>query len=617
MRTPGGLIAARLPLLALVLVNAAAQVAYFFVARHDLFGAASAAEGHGVLVTSWVAALALGLGLGLFALGLAEARLTGGRRRTVDVITVLVQAVVWLLAVADVKAYRTTGVHLYSPVVLATLDNDGAGRELALGRGTTLSLASFAACALLVEGLALAGLRRWLLPERHARAGRTATVAAAVCLATAFATAIPLRARALDRDAVALDALPLHEVLLGDVTWTPQWGEPTYLTVGRSPPRVGKRTSVLFILVESLRSDALTETLAPHLTALRGRCLTSARHFSGGHTTELGVFTSLYGVTSHYFAPFARARQLSWPLGVLRGSGYQLAGASASALRHWNGAGFMLDAFDRFDEHLDELDGKGDREVADAALRFRVERDPARPFFLFLFFNATHHNYRYPKAYERFTPVMDEDYDHFLSDDRLAPYREQIQNRYRNAVGYVDALIAEVLAAYSSEIDRGELAVIVTGDHGEEFWDHGLLGHGSTRFENARIQVPLIACVPGAGAREVARSSHVDLMPTLMDALGVDVPAASWSEGTSLLRAPPPRRTLVVGGTTFPLNNRRVCLIDESTKTWLELCPGDAWCLRPTKVTDLDDRPLDVPADEDAIGRFTREFERFAPLTNK
>ena len=68
--------------------------------------------------------------------------------------------------------------------------------------------------------------------------------------------------------------------------------------------------------------------------------------------------------------------------------------------------------------------------------------------------------------------------------------------------------------------------VVVTADHGEEFWDHGSVGHGHSVYDEL-LHVPLIVRVPGlteSGARVPDAVGLVDVMPTVLDALGEKIP---------------------------------------------------------------------------------------------
>jgi hypothetical protein len=156
--------------------------------------------------------------------------------------------------------------------------------------------------------------------------------------------------------------------------------------------------------------------------------------------------------------------------------------------------------------------------------------------------------------------------------------------------------------------------LVVTGDHGEEFWDNGLLGHTAVSFVDARTEVPLVMCTPAHAARTFARSSEVDIMPTLVAATGLDpaVPPAAYSDGAPLGSAPADR-FLLVSAMGFPFTNRQLCLISPTRKYWLEKeRTGDKRFVM-THTTDLDDHDAapvagELPRGLDWLERTYRTF---------
>jgi choline-sulfatase len=68
--------------------------------------------------------------------------------------------------------------------------------------------------------------------------------------------------------------------------------------------------------------------------------------------------------------------------------------------------------------------------------------------------------------------------------------------------------------------------VIVTADHGEEFWDHGSVGHGHSVYEEL-LHIPMFVRLPGVthGATRVPDAvGLVDVLPTVLEALGQPIP---------------------------------------------------------------------------------------------
>src|SRR5438876_7915782 len=77
--------------------------------------------------------------------------------------------------------------------------------------------------------------------------------------------------------------------------------------------------------------------------------------------------------------------------------------------------------------------------------------------------------------------------------------------------------------------------VLVTGDHGEEFNEHGYWGHNGA-FTPEQVHVPLVLHLPGMPAsRHAGLTSHHDLPATLLGLLGVTNPPSDYALGRSLL----------------------------------------------------------------------------------
>jgi arylsulfatase A-like enzyme len=77
--------------------------------------------------------------------------------------------------------------------------------------------------------------------------------------------------------------------------------------------------------------------------------------------------------------------------------------------------------------------------------------------------------------------------------------------------------------------------VVFTSDHGEAFLEHGRFLHDDLHGET--LHVPLVLRFPGrvpAGTRVTAPARLLDVMPTILDLLGVPAPPGSPLQGRSL-----------------------------------------------------------------------------------
>jgi hypothetical protein len=158
--------------------------------------------------------------------------------------------------------------------------------------------------------------------------------------------------------------------------------------------------------------------------------------------------------------------------------------------------------------------------------------------------DSTHAPYHLPAGEQSFTPFPENVEYHLLGDPAAAP---GLLNRYRNALHYVDALVGELIAEMKRENLFEKSVIIVTGDHGEAFFEHGVWGH-NTDFDREQVNVPLVLHVPGvapAVRHDLARA--VDLVPTLMELLGTRSAPSLYSVGHSLLHGPAAGFAVVCG----------------------------------------------------------------------
>ncbi len=203
--------------------------------------------------------------------------------------------------------------------------------------------------------------------------------------------------------------------------------------------------------------------------------------------------------------------------------------------------------FDRYVENKspDLMNPEGHVEHTFAQAREALTGIGDRPFFLFLHTFQVHAPHTPPPEYHGL----------FTGERRNLGAAES--RAYDQEIRYVD----DVLAALHAWLDRKGLLddtyVFLLSDHGEQFFEHGMLGHGTPPFEEV-LRVPLIVTGPGVpqGVRDATPLHHLDLMPTLLDLAGVPIPpqAQGRSFAANLRGAAPaaPERERVSASWSLP-----------------------------------------------------------------
>lgn len=136
-----------------------------------------------------------------------------------------------------------------------------------------------------------------------------------------------------------------------------------------------------------------------------------------------------------------------------------------------------------------------------------------------------------PETHREF---LDADYDgpvdgsfESLPDDPTPADLERLRDLYDCEISYVDDQFGAVVDALRDRDMYDDSLIVVLGDHGEAFYEHGTLFHGNVPYEEV-LHVPLVVKPPVDVQSEPGVVSDVvslvDLFPTILDVLGVENP---------------------------------------------------------------------------------------------
>ncbi|MFT5049401.1 MAG: arylsulfatase A-like enzyme/Flp pilus assembly protein TadD [Chlamydiales bacterium] len=295
--------------------------------------------------------------------------------------------------------------------------------------------------------------------------------------------------------------------------------------------------SVLFISIDTLRADHVgcygqPLAITPNIDRLAGEgtrfdsCTSSCPLTLPSHATMMtGTYPFVHGARNN--GTFTLSDENVTLAELLQEAGFATrAEISAAVLEAEYGlaqgfdqygedlAGDALPAREARENHDDLLEAERAAEpVSDAALVFLESRHGVQePFFLFLHYYDPHQPYRAPE-----------------------PFAGQFGNGYAAEIAYVDAQVGRVLDHVRSTDLAQRTLIVLTSDHGDGFDEHQETTHGAFLYE-ATLDVPLVMWAPPRiASRQVVRAQVglVDLLPTIMDLVGVAAPIDI--QGTSLI----------------------------------------------------------------------------------
>jgi arylsulfatase A-like enzyme len=325
--------------------------------------------------------------------------------------------------------------------------------------------------------------------------------------------------------------------------------KPSEPSSGELPP------NILLISIDSLRADHLgcygyERPTSPAIDALGqegvifGEAISQAPWTLPSHASLL---TSLYGRT-HQTNDISRQLPSQVPTiaSELSKAGYETAAVvSGTFMKKQFG---LNSGFDHYDDDIAEMSHKESHEaVTSPGIHQKAEEflaDVQEPFMLFLHYWDVHYDYDPPPPYDT---KFDPDYEgsitskSFLKNRRIQPGMaeadlDHVVSLYDGEIGWVDEHIAKLLANLEASGLDERTIVILTADHGDEFFEHGGKGHSHSLYHEL-VHVPLIIRGPGItpGGRISAPVELIDIMPTILDLTGLDAPEGL--QGRSLKHA--------------------------------------------------------------------------------
>lgn len=195
--------------------------------------------------------------------------------------------------------------------------------------------------------------------------------------------------------------------------------------------------------------------------------------------------------------------------------------------------------------------------VADEAVRY-LDDDDQQPFFLFVSFPDPHSPFTPPSPYsgmfdgvefdpphavkgendtkplpyrlaERGRPFVTDGGLHYYPDFKGAAYNQVLAHTHA-MVALIDDCVGRVLAKLDERGLTGDTIVAFTSDHGDCLGDHHFLYKAQTPCRSL-LNIPLLMAGPGVTSGEVDDPvGNVDVMPTLLDLCGIDIPGVVQGE---------------------------------------------------------------------------------------
>ncbi|HEY3805340.1 MAG TPA: sulfatase-like hydrolase/transferase [Kofleriaceae bacterium] len=389
----------------------------------------------------------------------------------------------------------------------------------------------------------------------------------------------------------------------GDATGKPLREDPAFVAV---PPSVPKDFNVLLITIDTTRADHLgtygyKRDTSPNIDKLAADGTVFVNGWAHAPSTRYSMPAILTGrLPLDVYYDYS----VNWP-GLLPKA--TTLAEMLKPLGFHTGAITNYEYFDRkrhFDQGFDEYDnsdailhggvpGKGPEEShgssskqqSDKAIAY-VDRHANDRWFLWVHYYDPHY------AYEPHSEVPS------FGSDRMALYDGEIR--------FTDMHLGRVFDELKAKGLYDKTVVVITGDHGEAFGEHGYDTHGYHLYET---KVPLIIRVPGlAPRRATTPAGHVDIMPTLANLAGGAPTDDMMGRSLVDVLAGKDLSRIIWQQLSFENNNEKRGGVDERCHVIYNVSPDPSWEVYrvdrdPNETTDLADSD-ECKATRDAVAHW-------------
>ena|GEM_PF-2824144 len=290
---------------------------------------------------------------------------------------------------------------------------------------------------------------------------------------------------------------------------------------------------IYLFIFESLRSDMVDAEIMPHLNAFKKQSLHFEKGVASGNATHYGWYSIVNGLQPFYWDRYRNIadKKGSLPLQVFRALGYQINIYTAKDLSYLGSDKIMfgetLQQVDYISDHPELSPPEHDVRITQKLISDIKEVHSQGAHLNLIFLDSSHYPYRWIdqdiQAIEPFDgdalngPDVSKAKRLIKKDPRL------VVNRYKNSMKFMDYLFNHALQTITHSPEQKDSVIAVVGDHGQQFMEHGYMLHGFTLFDED-IDVPIYFKFPdGPSGLHGGLASQVDIMPTLLDYIGVDI----------------------------------------------------------------------------------------------
>jgi glucan phosphoethanolaminetransferase (alkaline phosphatase superfamily) len=359
-----------------------------------------------------------------------------------------------------------------------------------------------------------------------------------------------------------------------------------------------KPKNVFIFVIESLRKDYINRNTTPALSNFRDENIHFKYSFSSANGTHPSWFSIFYGLYPTNWTSYKENwKEGAIALKVFKSMGYKINVFSSADLKYHNMEETIFgkekklaNSFISYKERAAWLRDKNSFNDLKQTLDSKKEKNNL--FIVFL--DSTHSEYNWPDDFKiKFSPVKEGiNYLKFAYSHADLSF---LKNRYYNALNYLDSLFDDFFSYLKKRDLYDNSIIVITADHGEEFFEGGSLFHG-THLNKYQTNIPTFYHFPGKTLKDIENKDKItsvtDIFPSILHFLTEQREDPALFDGRSIFTDE--NRICISSAQNGGSNSKQFALYDKKYLTILNHLKEDKFeVVNSSKLEDSEFEPTD------------------------
>jgi membrane-anchored protein YejM (alkaline phosphatase superfamily) len=277
--------------------------------------------------------------------------------------------------------------------------------------------------------------------------------------------------------------------------------------------------NIFIFIIEALRKDIITKEITPTLFNFKNENICLKKSFANANGTGGSWFSIFYSKFPHILTNSKNSFKGSPPLKILKNLGYKINIFSAAELKYFNMDKIIFGENKELADKFFEIKNKKAYKRDKKAFKLLKENISKNKKLYITFLDSTHSEYSFPEKFNAKFKAKFKPFCKSINYLNLSYFKKDIllvKNRYLNSVNFLDSLFKSFFEFLKKKKLYKDAIIVITADHGEEFFEEGSLFHG-THLNDYQIKIPILYKLPNEKILNKNKlTSLVDIFPTIL-----------------------------------------------------------------------------------------------------